>query len=104
MPKEVKIPFQPEFKEPMLSSSKTMTTKTKKYGRPGDWFRAFGAIFELVEVYQTRLNLVAYTCYAEEGFSSSQEFRACWNKLHPNITFEEKPDRPVYLHRFVRSK
>lgn len=102
MPREVKIPFQLEFKEPMLSGKKTMTTRPKKYGQPGDWFKAFGATFLLTEVYQVHLNLVAFTCYNEEGFNSPQEFRECWDKLHPHVTFEEKPNRPVYLHRFVQ--
>jgi hypothetical protein len=102
MPKQVFLPFQVEFKDRMLSGKKTSTTRPRRYGRPGDWFRAFGAIFILTEVYQAHLNVVAFTCYGEEGFNSSDEFRTCWNKLHPNVTFEERPNRTVYLHRFTR--
>jgi hypothetical protein len=104
MSKEVKIPFQSEFKDRMLSEQKTYTTRTKRYGRPGDWFKAFGAFFTLIEVFEVHLNFVADTCYIGEGFDSRQDFIACWNKLHPNVTFEEKRDRTVYLHRFIRSK
>lgn len=105
MPKEVKIPFQPEFKELMLSDKKRATTRPNRYGHLGDWFRAFGEVFVLIDVYHIPLNRVAFNYYPEEGFNSSQEFKDCWNKLHPHVTFEQRPQRLVYFHLFrLKSK
>jgi hypothetical protein len=100
MPKEVVMPFQPEFKESMLTGKKTATTRTRRFGRPGDWFRQFGHIFVLREVYELQLSRSIYCHYKEEGFDSPLEFRDFWNKLHPHIPYAQRPNRVVYLHNF----
>ena len=99
--REVNIPFQPEFKEPMLSGKKTATTRTKRFGRPGDWFRAFGRTFVLTEVSQIQLSLAIYHFYQDDGFSSPGEFINCWDRLHPRVTYAQRRARLVYLHRFT---
>ena len=101
MPKKIDIPFLPEFEESMLSGKKKATTRTKRYGEPGDWFLAFGKTFVLTWVYETMLESVAYHFYFEEGFESRQEFIDCWDRLHPRIKFWKNPERTAYLHRFV---
>lgn len=99
--REVNIPFQPEFKDSMLAGNKTATTRTSRFGRPGDWFPAFGRIFVLTEVYQIRLSLAIYRFHQDEGFSSPGEFINCWDRLHPRVTYAERRARLVYLHRFT---
>lgn len=98
---EIKIPFQPEFEASMLSGKKTATTRTRRYGYPGDWFKAFGRVFVLTEVYPTFLDVVVGLHSLEEGFNSIQEFIDCWDRLHPHITYLQRPSRSVYFHRFA---
>ena len=104
MSKEIKVPFLPEFKEPMLSGKKKATTRPKRYGQPGDWFIAFGKTFVLTWVYQTMLESVAYHFFFEDGFDSTKEFIHCWNRLQPRIKFWRNPERTVYLHRFIQQE
>lgn len=105
MPRQINIPFEPEFRGPMLSDKKRATTRPNRYAHPGDWFKAFGEVFVLIDVYHIPLNRVAFSYYSEEGFNSSEEFKNFWNKLHPHVTFEQRPQRLVYFHLFrLKSK
>lgn len=100
MPKK-NIPFQPEVKEVMLSGKKTATSRTKRYGYPGDWFPAFGKTFILTEVQRTYLDVVVRYHYSAEGFDSSHAFVQYWNRLHPRVPYVQNPGRVVFLHRFT---
>lgn len=102
MPKKIDLPFQPEFEIAMLSGKKTATTRPTRYGYPGDWFEAFGRVFTLTEVYPSFLDVVIALHYLEEGFNSPREFIELWDKIHPHITYVQRPGRPVYFHRFVK--
>jgi hypothetical protein len=104
MAKKIDMPFRPEFEGSMRSGRKKATTQTKPYGEPGDWFEAFGMIFVLTWVYKTMLESVAYHFYFEEGFESRQEFIDYWNRLHPRVKYGDRPERTVYLHRFVQKE
>jgi hypothetical protein len=101
MPNQVFIPFQPEFKEPMLSGKKTATTRSTRYGYPADWFSAFGKIWVLTQVYPTFLDVIVSDHYLEEGFDSSADFIRCWDRLHPYIPYLQRPGRKVFFHRFA---
>ena len=98
---KVEIPFLPEFEKAMQTGKKTATTRTKRYGYPGDWFEAFGKAFVLTEVYLVRLGTVARSCYQEEGFNSDLEFIVCWERLHLRKLF--CIDQKVYFHKFKRN-
>ena len=52
---KIAIPFLPEFREAMLAERKTATSRTKRYGYPGDYFEQFGRLFILVDVYRISL-------------------------------------------------
>lgn len=99
--REVKIPFQPEFKEPMLSGKKTDTTRTRRFGYPGDRFKAFGKVFILTEVYPSFLDVIISLHYLEEGFNSPREFVEFWDRIHPHVTYLQRPGRSVYFHCFT---
>ena len=101
---EIVIPFQEYFKTAMITGRKTATTRTKRYGYPGDWFPAFGKNFVLTHVYPTFLDIVVDHFYFEEGFDSKNEFIDCWDRLHPSVKFADKPRRLVYLHRFIQKE
>lgn len=100
MPKKINLPFQPEFEASMLSGKKTVTTRTRRFGYPGDLFEAFGRVFVLTEVYPTFLDVVIALHYLEEGFNSPQEFIDLWDRLHRGVPYLKRPGRPVYFHRF----
>jgi len=82
----------------MLTGKKSATSRPKRYGYPGDYFEAFGRTFILLNVYRSRLDLVAYYHYLEEGCNSDFEFRKVWERLHPRKGFA--PDQKVYFHKF----
>lgn len=86
----------------MLSSKKTVTSRTRKYGDRGDQFEAFGAPFVLLGVTRLPLFEVADKWHKAEGFEDREGFIEIWNKIHPKITFDFDPDRKVFLHRFIR--
>lgn len=100
MRKKIDLPFQPEFKERMLSGKKTCTTRTRRYGRSGDYFTTFGKYFVLTEVYPIRLTRVVYFHFEDEGFDSPQAFIECWDKIHPTVKYNDRRDRTVYIHYF----
>lgn len=96
--KRIDIPFLPRFEKPMFAGTKTATSRSKRYGYPGDWFEAFGRTFILTEVIKTKLYRIAHEFYAEEGFTSPKGFIDVWEHLHPRLRYN--PSTYVYLHRF----
>lgn len=101
MPKQIDILFLPEFEESMISGKKTATTRTRRHGRPGDWFVRFGRTFVLASIQRIYLDIAVRYRYLEEGFSSSSEFVKYWNKLHPRVPYAQRPNRIVYHHIFT---
>jgi len=98
--KLVAIPFKGEFREAMLSGRKTMTSRYKRYGEPGDYFKAFGKTFTIISVRKVQLSHVKDSFYYSEGFESPREFAKVWALLHPRRGF--RPRDEVYLHSFRR--
>lgn len=96
--REVKIPFLPEFEQAMLSGRKTMTSRTKWYGKAGDYFEAFGARFTIVMQSVVPLETITSLYYRQEGVGSPDEFKAVWVRLHPRLGWQ--PELMVKLHRF----
>lgn len=94
----IDLPFRPQFKEPMLADIKLMTCRTRKKGKPGDRFKAFGALFELTHVFRIPLKYVATDCFVQEGVKSYQEFIEVWNGIHPSAGFQ--PEQIVWAHCF----
>ena len=97
---KVKIPFLERFREPMLKGTKTMTSRTRKYGEKGDTFDAFGATFELEDVRKVSLFCIANYYYRQEGADSTQDFINIWKIIHPRKGFDS--DMMVWLHRFKK--
>lgn len=95
---KVDIPFLPEWEVLMLTRKKSATSRTKRYGWPGDYFEAFGRTFILTSVVRKPLDHIAYYHYLEEGCNSNFEFKKIWERLHPRKGFV--PGQKVYLHQF----
>ena len=102
MNNQIAIPFKKQFEQDLRDGKKTMTTRTKRYGYPGDWFTSFGMYFVLTWVSKTQLRIVAESFYHQEGFESPRGFIEIWEKLHPKMGY--LPYREVYLHEFKRAK
>jgi hypothetical protein len=96
----ITLPFRSQFQAAMLAGVKTYTCRSKPYGRPGDRFRRFGAVFELIRVWETTLEDVATNYYRQEGCASPLEFVGIWNEIHPRRRFI--PSDRKWLHEFVR--
>jgi len=77
-----------------------MTSRTKRYGKAGDTFEAFGVEFRITGIERMPLEIVAYGFYEEEGFGSPEVFIEIWEKIHPIKKFQ--PSQKVYAHFFKR--
>ena len=96
----VEIPFRPHFRDAMIAGRKTVTSRNKKYGNPGDEFEAFGYVFVIERHERTSLRTVAEHYYEAEGFVGSMSFRAEWRSIHPLKGYD--PDQRVWVHWFRR--
>ena len=96
----INIPFMPIWRDKMIGGLKTCTSRTKRYGKAGDRFEAFGYAFELTKVEQAHLENVCAVLYGKEGCKSPKEFYDVWVKLHPRRGFVH--DQLVWVHHFRR--
>ncbi|KKK50918.1 hypothetical protein LCGC14_3120210 [marine sediment metagenome] len=94
----IQVPFLEEFRERMLDGRKTATTRTKRFGKVGDVFDAFGELFWISDVQAVKLFDVADLEFSAEGFEDPDAFLEVWDRLHPRV--KHNLDRVVYLHRF----
>jgi len=93
-----RLPFRPEFEEAIRSGVKTMTSRTRRYGRVGDVLDTpFGPV-RLVRV--DRLPLVDVACdrFGDEGFGTPVAFTEAWARIHPRKGFV--PNQLVWVHEF----
>jgi hypothetical protein len=97
---EIEIPFNDWSRDRLRSNDKTATTRTERYGDPGDVFEVDDELFLLTHVTQLPLGIVANHFSHEEGASSFGEFIEVWESIHPQRGYE--PDRQVHLHLFCR--
>lgn len=97
----IEIPFLEEFKDSLANGTKTATTRTKRYGKDGDEFTAFGMKFKLLVVVKERLSIIKWLFYKTEGFNTENEFVNVWNKIHPK-GYESQKLEMFWFHRFKR--
>lgn len=107
MANTVDIPFASRFWTLILEGRKTWTSRTKRYGEPGDLLRAFPhtekqVMLRLDKVFRAQLRTVAADHYGEpqEGCASEQDFIALWVELHPRRGWN--PGQWVWVHVFHR--
>jgi hypothetical protein len=93
-----RIPFAPLAVESIAAGRKTMTTRTKRYGHPGDVLVSPAGPIVLEAVDRVALEEVEAKHYRAEGFDTPDGFRREWRRLHPRNGWE--PKQWVYLHRF----
>jgi hypothetical protein len=106
---KIEIPFNDWSKDKLRRGIKTATTRSKKYGEPGDTFEVrfnleqherFSRVrtYELVSITRKSLANVAERHFKEEGAESPQEFIEVWNDTHPRRKFRSQDIK--YFHRF----
>jgi len=91
------IPFRQDMQALILANKKTATTRTKCYGRAGDWFCVGNNSYILTNVEKVILDYVVTQKYKDEGFETPHDFIHVWEEIHPKgfIT-----DQKVWLHEF----
>ena len=97
---KINIPFQEQWRQPMLEGQKTCTSRTKRYGQEGDTFRIFNATFTLTKVEVIPLYKVARYYYKAEGLEHPDEFIEVWKQLHPRKGWLNL--QGVWVHHFKR--
>lgn len=78
----ITIPFSDPMEEANSQLKKTCTTRSKKYGEPGDTFQSGGYVFKLVEVTPFVLGFVGNRLYRLEGCEHPDDFVKLWRSLH----------------------
>jgi len=92
------LPFLPRFVPYIRAGDKTMTARSKPYGKAGDVLRTPAGPVRLLSVRHVCLGFVRDFCWDQEGLNSPQEFEEVWRQIHPKAGFD--PGRKVYLHHF----
>lgn len=79
---EITIPFSDPMEDANRQLIKTCTSRSKRYGNPGDTFRSGGYIFKLLDVIEFRLSFICERLYRLEGFDSPEAFEIAWRSYH----------------------
>jgi len=100
---EISIPMNGWSKEGLRDGRKTATTRTERYGEPGDRFTVefddgVRQTYVLTHVVKIPLETVAEDFYDEEGAESPTEFKKVWEDIHYKKGYVA--DWRVYLHLF----
>lgn len=96
----VSIPFNQWSKRRIAEGKKTATSRSSKYGEPGDRFWCNGVLWKLTDVIEIPLQEVIDKHFRVEGAVTRKELINVWNEIHPKHTYERNPNRPVWFHRF----
>lgn len=96
--RKIRIPFRLSFAHALFGGVKTATSRTKRYGIPGDTFIVSGRAFRLLRVKAEKLSIIAREYWREEGCSSPDEFISVWQGIHPRKGWD--PEQFVFLHEF----
>ncbi len=91
------MPFRARFAEAIRDGRKTATTRTQRYGWPGDRLETPFGVIRLRDVYEQTLGWVANHLWREEGVESPEAFIAVWRSLHRG-SWDQR--RVVWVHRF----
>lgn len=102
VPKEVQIPFTSWSLERLAKGIKIATSRNKKYGDVGDYFKADNRTYILTAITGKTLKEVAEQYYKAEGAESPDEFIKIWNSIHRKNGFV--PEQVVLYHEFKLNK
>lgn len=93
------IPFSVWMQRANGEGRKHCTTRSKKYGAPGDVFDdGTGRLWRILKIERLPLWAVRRNLYKEEGFDSPEEFESLWKRLHRGNL---KLNRDYYVHWYA---
>lgn len=91
MSKEVKIPFIPELEPKLAKGEVVMTSRTRRFGDPGDTFtieyKKELYHFKILGVIRLELEVIAREFHEEHGFKTPKDYRNAWKGIHPHKGF-----------------
>ena len=96
------IPFNEWSRKRVLDGSKTATSRTKRYGNYGDYFKVDDQVFELDLVVKLPLWFISEYLSASEGAISKTEFIKVWIEIHPIKGWIQNQE--VFYHHFKRKE
>lgn len=96
--RRITLPFRLSFATALFNGTKTATSRTKRYGIPGDTFIVSGRKFVLTSVRLKKLRQVAHELWEEEGCKSESDFVEIWKGIHPRKGWT--PEQLVFVHEF----
>ncbi len=101
----IDIPFCQDMKRATLDGIKSCTSRTRRFGKPGDTFTlnhvgGASAHFMITSVKKLPIKQVADTLYRQEGFKTPEDFKRLWRQIHPITGY--RADTEVYVHYFRR--
>ncbi len=78
--------------------TKHATSRTKKYGNVGDWFRVDDIDYALDLVTELPLWFITKELFLSEGADAPQEFVEAWKRIHYKKGYV--PEQTVWYHHF----
>lgn len=93
------LPFADRFHGALLTGTKYMTCRNRKYGEPGDVVDTPVGPALLAHVERVTLSFVRTHFWRAEGLASPAEFERVWVELHPRAGWDG--GHKVWLHEFV---
>lgn len=95
---KIKIPFRSEMKAEIMRGRKTCTSRTRKYGDPGDTFEAGEGVYVLTAAKKETYKFIKETLFKQEGFDTPEAFEKLWYQIYPRHI--PQPDEQFWVHYF----
>jgi hypothetical protein len=96
---KIKMPFNKWSKDRLESGDKFATSRTKKYGKTGDYFLIGSHRYEIQFVVKLPLWFIRAWLYKTEGAETMDEFVEVWKKIHPVKGWDD--NQIVWYHCFI---
>jgi hypothetical protein len=95
---KIEIPFNDWSRGRIEREKKFATTRSKQYGKAGDYFICNGKVCELEFVVKLPLWFISMHLYRTEGAESGKEFSDIWCEIHPRKSWESMLGQDYYYH------
>lgn len=97
-PMRIEIPFNNWSKKKLKINRKFCTSRSKIYGKVGDYFEEDGVVYTIKFVTEFPLWFVKEFLWYVEGADSKEEFIKVWKSIHGGVFKESKL---VFTHFFL---
>jgi hypothetical protein len=104
IPRRIEIPFREDMRLAVSQKRKFCTTRSKKYGEPGDFFELMSEDgshhdYLLIAVRRHTLNYVVHNLWCIEGCANLDEFLNLWDDIHKRKEYD--PEQKLWTHYFI---